>query len=125
MHLLFVSHQIKENALLHRFLETNRAEILMLTEEKTIKLAGPLKSSEDLRRGLPIFFENLIAFLKHPNRESSEKNILAGAAEHGTELLRLHYSLSHVVHAYGAICQSITELAERKKAGISSLEFNS
>jgi signal transduction histidine kinase len=105
------------------FLEKFRSEILNLVEQKTLKLAGTLSSSEDLRRGLPVFFEHLIGFLRNPHGPSDD-GILEGAAEHGKELLRLHYTLSHVVHAYGAMCQAITELAQRKKIQISSREFN-
>jgi len=50
--------------------------------------------------------------------------VLDAAANHGKELLNLGYSLSHVVHAYGALCQSITEYAILKKTKISAEEFN-
>ena len=110
--------------MLFEFLEENRIEILALAEEKTLKLAGTLSSSEELRRGLPVFFEHLILSLQNSNCEISENKMVAGAADHGRELLHLHYTLSHVVHAYGAMCQAVTELAHRRKANISSKEFN-
>ncbi len=110
--------------MLFEFLEENRIEILALAEEKTLKLAGTLSSSEELRRGLPVFFEHLILSLQKSNCEISENKMVAGAADHGRELLHLHYTLSHVVHAYGAMCQAVTELAHRRKANISSKEFN-
>jgi signal transduction histidine kinase len=108
--------------MLFEFLEENRREILALTEEKILKLAGDLSTSTELQKGLPVFFENLIVFLKQPLAENNK--ILTGAALHGKELLRLNYSLSHVVHAYGAICQAITEFAQRKKKNISTTDFN-
>lgn len=49
--------------------------------------------------------------------------VAISAGIHGTEMLRLGYSLSHVVHAYGAICQAITELVTKKHLSISSAEF--
>ena len=110
--------------MLYEFLQEYRAEILALAEEKTLKLAGSLPSSEKLKMGLPIFFEQLIAYMKNPDAESSEKNILDGASCHGKELHKLNYSVSHVVHAYGAMCQSVTELAQRRNANISTKEFN-
>lgn len=110
--------------MLYEFLQEYQAEILALAEEKTLKLAGSLPSSEKLKMGLPIFFEQLIAYLKNPDAELSEKNILAGASGHGKELQKLNYSVSHVVHAYGAMCQSVTELAQRRNANISTKEFN-
>jgi signal transduction histidine kinase len=110
--------------MLYEFLESHRERILALTEEKTLKLAGPLPSSTELRRGLPIFFENLIRYLKSPVEASDETKIAAGAAGHGGELMRLNYTLSHVVHAYGAMCQAITESAQKEAAVISTQEFN-
>ncbi len=110
--------------MLYQFLEKHRDEILALTEEKTLRLAGPLLSSQELKRGLPIFFEDLIGFLKSPALGVSEAKIVVGAAGHGRELLRLNYTLSHVVHAYGAMCQSVTELAQYYHANISTQEFN-
>lgn len=90
--------------MLYEFLESHRAEILALAEEKTLVLAGPLPSSIELERGLPVFFNHLIQYLKNSRRDNEESRIVAGAAEHGRELLRLNYTLSHVVHAYGAMC---------------------
>ena len=110
--------------MLYEFLESNRAEILALTEEKTLKLAGTLPTSVVLEKGLPIFFEHLIKYLKSSETESEKSKIVAGAAGHGRELMRLNYTLSHVVHAYGAMCQAVTELAQRRKAEISNQEFN-
>ncbi len=109
--------------MLYKFLERYRIEILALAEEKISQLAGPLLSSEELRQGLPIFFELLIDFLRNPI-DSTEKKMIVSAAQHGKELLRLNYTLSHVVHSYGAMCQAITELAQRKKSIISAQEFN-
>lgn len=110
--------------MLYQFLENNRKEILALTEEKTLKLAGSLPSSYKLKQGLPIFFEHLIIYLREPIIMTSEKKILEGASEHGKELQSLNYTLSHVVHAYGAMCQAITELAQRRNANILTREFN-
>lgn len=110
--------------MLYQFLEEHRAEVLELTEDKSLKLAGSLPSSEQLRKGLPLFYEQLITYLKNTNTRSAEEQIVIEAAGHGKELLRLNYTLSHVVHSYGAMCQSVTELCQRKKADISTQEFN-
>lgn len=110
--------------MLHEFLESYQTEILALAEDKTVKLAGPLQSSRELKRGLPVFYEHLIKYLKGAKGELKKDKIVAGASDHGKELLRLNYTLSHVVHAYGAMCQAITELAQQKNANISAQEFN-
>lgn len=110
--------------MLYHFLESHRLEILALAEEKTTALAGALSSSSELKRALPVFYENLIAYLKAVDHGSAQSEITFAAAQHGRELLRLHYSLSHVVHAYGSMCQAITELAQRRGAQISAGSFN-
>ncbi len=110
--------------MLHEFLEKYRNEILVLSEDKTIVLAGVLSSSPQLKKGLPIFFEQLIKVLEQKLNSNPTEALLAAAAEHGKEFLRLGYTLSHVVHAYGAMCQAITELATTKNANISATEFN-
>jgi signal transduction histidine kinase len=109
---------------LYEFLDEHRSEILALTEERTLKLAGPLLSSPELKRGLPLFYEHLIGYLKNPQMASAESKIVTDATVHGKELLRLNYTLSHVVHSYGAMCQAVTELALRRNAQVSTQEFN-
>ena len=42
---------------------------------------------------------------------------------HGNELLRLGFSVDQVVHGYGDVCQSVTELAVEHEAVISNDEF--
>lgn len=63
-------------------------------------------------------------FLTEVSGRPDEVELANTAKAHGTELLRLGYTLSHVVHAYGAICQSITEVATIKNAQISPNEFH-
>jgi signal transduction histidine kinase len=110
--------------MLYKFLEQNEAEVLALAEEKSLKLAGPLLSSDELEMALPLFYKNLIEYLKFSNENATSENIVQGASAHAKELLRLNYSLSHVVHSYGAMCQAVTEFAQRKHAPISTKEFN-
>lgn len=109
--------------ILQKFLNENRKEILALSEEKTRRLAGILATSEQLELGLPLFFDQLIKVLEQ-RIGSHPEDLISDAASHGKECLRLGYSISHVVHAYGAMCQAITELATMKNAKISSSDFN-
>src|SRR6185295_2241424 len=46
------------------------------------------------------------------------------SAVHGKELLDKGYTVDQVVHGYGDICQSITELASETNAPISVQEFH-
>ena len=45
------------------------------------------------------------------------------AGRHGRELLRQGFSLSMVVHDYGDVCQSVTDLAVERDAPIGSDDF--
>jgi hypothetical protein len=49
---------------LRQFLKENKDEILNLTEQKTLDLAGDLASSDMLKQGLPMFFEQLSGILQ-------------------------------------------------------------
>lgn len=138
---------------LHDFLVDNKEEILGLTEAKSLDLAGPLPSSDQLKLGLPLFFQQLLSILllerpaftipaqdkagaakaaKHADEPTiavasgkpEEAKVAHTASLHGIEMLRLGYSLSHVVHAYGSMCQSITELATKKDVLISTEAFH-
>lgn len=139
--------------MLHAFLLQNEAEILAMTEQKTRALAGTGPTSEQLKRGLPIFYTQLMTVLQLEQGADSvdmaDKGMVAKAAQdsdepamalasghpnqvalaqsagrHGSELQRLGYTLSHVVHAYGAMCQAITELATQKNVMITTTEFH-
>ena len=45
--------------MLHEFLKENEQEILDMAEKKTLALAGVRPSSEQLKKGLPIFYRQL------------------------------------------------------------------
>ncbi len=141
--------------MLYEFLLMNEKEILAMTEAKALDLAGIRPSSIQLKKGLPIFYEQLKAVLKLEAASSratltppgqaamaeaacdndepgiaeasgrpGEAELAVAAGIHGTELLRLGYTLSHVVHAYGSMCQAITELASKKKISVTPDEFH-
>jgi signal transduction histidine kinase len=134
------------------FLKANEKAVLASIEGKSSALAGVRPVSEVQRSGLPIFFKQLLHVLEqaptevmHPEvdrdgmvraaNDSDEPGIAAAAGRpfdvevaksagaFGKELEQQGYTLSHVVHAYGAICQAITEIAIEKQAAITTEEF--
>jgi signal transduction histidine kinase len=134
------------------FLRTNESAILTSIEEKSAALSGARPSSGQMQRGLPIFFKQLLGALEHspagPAASAVDRDGLIEAANagdepaiamaagrpqdvelaktagaYGRDLQQLGYTLSHVVHAYGAICQAITEIAIVKQAPITTEEF--
>ncbi len=139
--------------MLHEFLLKNQEKILALTEEKAQELAGDHPSSDQLKRGLPKFYVQVIEVIRNAGKPSAppakdieaiaraadqgdepamavaagqplEAEIARAAGDHGTELVRLGYTLSHVVHAYGAMCQAITEVASRDNYPVTATEFH-
>lgn len=139
--------------MLTEFLRHNEAVILGNTQQRIFELAGDLPSSEVLKSGLPVFYRKVIDVIGAAGSSASapDKDVKAiaraadradepamsnaagqpGEAElarsaglHGLEMLRLGYTLSHVVHAYGAMCQAITETAAQQNASIGADEFH-
>jgi hypothetical protein len=139
--------------MLTEFLQKNENVILALTEQKTLELAGDHPSSALLKEGLPRFYRQVIEVIHDAGSPAAppakdvdaiaraadqgdehamataagqprEAELARAAGLHGLEMLRLGYTLSHVVHAYGAMCQAITETAAKDHASIGADEFH-
>ena len=116
--------------MLFEFLDEYREEIIQLCKFKVNAASESKPTSALLDRGLPVFYDELIGVLRHTAMapvtagSPSESKIREGdAAAHGKESLRLGYSISQVVHAYGAVCQSIMEFVQTKSYKITNGEF--
>ncbi len=147
-----VGYVVRLAVSLQEFLRQNENAILASTEAKALQLAGLRPPSEQMKRGLPIFFKQLqdvLEFAPGAPQESDvdkegmvraafaadepaiaiasgrpyEAEVAFSAGAYGIELQKLGYTLSHVVHAYGALCQSITELAVANEVTITTTEF--
>lgn len=66
------------------------------------------------------FIDDLISELKG---ESKGPHISASAVQHGAELFREGATIGEVVHRYGAICQSVTDLAVDTETSMTVEEF--
>jgi signal transduction histidine kinase len=133
-------------------LKTNEKAILARCEGKSSALAGERRVSKTPTGGLSIFLNQLIQVLEHAHvdeahlevdsdamtkaaNDSDERAIAAApgcpydveveksAGALGKDFHRLGYTLSHVVHAYGAICQVVTEIAIEQNVAIRTEEF--
>lgn len=120
--------------MLHEFLSKYQPEIIQLCRNKVTADSGTKPTSELLEKGLPIFYKELVSILERssstdssitnvPETHLNNMIIKGGAATHGKESLRLGYTISQVVHSYGAVCQSITEFVQTKSYTITSQEF--
>ncbi|HVH63529.1 MAG TPA: hypothetical protein VNA65_08005, partial [Candidatus Dormibacteraeota bacterium] len=74
-----------------------------------------------LSHGVPMFFDQLLEARRSGRIGSAE--IGRSAGQHGHDVLVQDLAVSHVVHDYGDICQTITELAIEMHAPISADDF--
>lgn len=120
--------------MLHELLTSNRGELISRCKAKVAKRFARTDISVSADHGVPLFLGQLIETLaleqKTAAREVSEPTptpapteIGRAAALHGAEMLRRGYSVDQVVHDYGDVCQSVTELAVEQKAAITADEF--
>jgi signal transduction histidine kinase len=107
--------------MLHEFLTENRQEIIARCREKVASRRSPPSTDTELDHGVPLFLDQLIDTLRRELRSSPE--IGQSATKHGNELLRRGFTIDQVVHDYGDVCQSVTELAVELDAPIATDEF--
>jgi hypothetical protein len=120
--------------MLHDFLTANRTELINHCREKVARRFAPAAVPQVVDHGVPLFLGQLIHTLEceqlttvraesEPGPSPVPTDIGRAATLHGTELLRLGYSVDQVVHHYGDVCQAVTELAVRNKSPINTDEF--
>jgi signal transduction histidine kinase len=111
--------------MLFEFLRDNRDEILARSRLKLDGRRIPTPTAAELSHGLPLFLDQLIAILQSEKgvRAQQHGKVAESAALHGEDLLRMGLTVGQVVHDYGSICQSVTELAEQSKFSIAAEEF--
>src|SRR4030095_16201343 len=111
--------------MLYEFLLANRDDILVRSRAKLSGRKAPTPTPAELADGLPLFMDQLIAILRAAkgDRGAGHRNMAASAGLHGGELLRVGLTVGQVVHDYGSICQSVTELADELEVAISADEF--
>lgn len=112
--------------MLYHFIQTYREAIIGRTRERVIHRPWPPPSSAELEHGVPLFLTQLAESLKGEADATpfSHAAIAESAARHGRELLALGFNVSQVVHDYGDICQSVTEIAVEHGAPITTQEFH-
>jgi signal transduction histidine kinase len=115
--------------MLHEFLTANREELVRRCRAKVAARPAPTPTAIELDHGIPLFLEQLIGALQKelgaPIDGSSQLPAEIGvtAGKHGNEFFRKGFTVDQVVHDYGDLCQSVTELAAEKKAPVTVDEF--
>ena len=119
--------------MLHELLTSHHKELIRRCREKATKRFEPSEIPAAIDHGVPLFLQQLVDTLRLEQSTAARAvsgseppaslEISRAAALHGAELLRLGYSVDQVVHEYGDICQSVTEIAVELHAKIAADEF--
>lgn len=124
--------------MLHNFLENNRSDLIRRCSIKAAQRPERPATEHQLRNGIPMFLDQLIRTLEveqtdHPLESRNISGPSGGgpvisemstsAAQHGKVLLSLGFTVDQVVHCYGDLCQSITDLAFERDAPFQVDEF--
>jgi len=125
--------------MLHEFLSLNREELIQRCQAKVAKRASPEATPDELNHGVPFFLDQLIKTLKVEQTEDpmasrkvsgpegggkpAHSELGDMAARHGGELMRRGFTVEQVVHDYGDLCQSITDLAFEVREPVDVDEF--
>ena len=107
--------------MLHEFVTENREELIRRCRVKVEMRSVPPPTPAELEYGVPCFLDQLVEALQHHVSPNSE--ISRSAARHGHDLKRQGFTVSQVVHDYGDVCQSITDLALQLNAPINVEDF--
>src|SRR5688572_9363770 len=107
--------------MLHEFITMNRDDIIARCRVKVATRSIPPPSEAEISHGVPLFLDQLVAALRAGGNSTPAMDQSAG--QHGHDLLLKGFTVSQVVHDYGDVCQSITELALETNAPISTDDF--
>jgi hypothetical protein len=120
--------------MLSDFLTSNHDELISRCKEKAARRYEPVGVPAAISHGVPVFLQQLGHVLREeiavrisesaegPGIPSNSGMSLA-AESRGAEMLSHGYTVDQVVHEYGDVCQSVTELAVEKQESISTNDF--
>ena len=124
--------------MLHDLLTENRTALIERCRAKVAARISPKTSPSLLEHGVPMLIDQLVGALRNEPAPHSRKRVDHPAATdeatervdiglsagiHGHELLTQGFTVDQVVHNYGDLCQSVTELALEVGAPITVNEF--
>jgi len=112
--------------MLHEFVTVHREAIVARTRQKVGARTAQQPTEGVLKHGAPLFLEQLADTLRREQETLARPTSLEMARSallHGAELRKAGFTVGEVVHAYGDVCQAVTELAIEFGVPISSDEF--
>src|SRR5688572_16039121 len=105
---------------LEDFICNHHDELIRRCEAK-VRTRVPALDKGESYHGVPLFLEQLCEQLRDGADETGD--IGDSAKKHGHNLLKQGFTIEQVVHDYGDVCQSVTELAMELGAPISVDDF--
>jgi hypothetical protein len=107
--------------LLHDFIAAHREQLIARCRDKTSVRSDSPPPLEKIEHGVPVLLDQLVSVLRAGVEPGAD--ISKTASLNGRDLLQAGFSVSEVVHTYGDVCQSVTELAVELDATISAEHF--
>jgi signal transduction histidine kinase len=110
--------------MLSEFVARHRVEITRVARERLLTAMPVAPTETGVAAAVPIFLDDLIAALPRDGLAALPRSPSTAAGQFGHDLHRLGFTLSQVVHGYGAVCQVVTSLADEHQLTISTHEFH-
>ena len=108
--------------MLQEFITLYRDDIIRRCRAKVATRVIPPPSEAEINHGVPLFLDQLVEALRSGGANNLAIDTSAG--QHGHDLLLKGFTISQVVHDYGDVCQTITELAVETNAPMSTADFH-
>jgi hypothetical protein len=112
---------MEQGLTLSHFIGQNREELISRCGAKVARRSVPYITRAEIDHGVPMFLDQLCDELVHGR--SKTHDIAKSAEQNGHDLLLQRFTISQVVHGYGDVCQSVTDLALELGAPISTDDF--
>jgi signal transduction histidine kinase len=111
--------------MLDAFILEHRDTILARARARVATRASPKPTDVELKNGIPVFLDQLGTALRlaEVSDDSDHRAIRESAGLHGIDLLEGGLSIAQVVHDYGDVCQTVTELAIELAVPLTPHEF--
>ena len=107
--------------MLDEFITAHRDQIIARCQERVATRPPSTRTTPESDYGVPLFLDQLVDTLRLKGQQNLE--IGTSAALHAHDLLLNGFTVSQVVHDYGDVCQTITELALETNAPIDTAAF--
>ena len=107
--------------MLRDFLTENRGQLIARCLARVNARRAPRPPDAGLDHGVPVFLDQFIDTLRLD--PPACPTIRESATQYGNALMRGGATLAQVVHCYGDICQSVTDLAIELNTPITNAEF--